>query len=99
MESTRVAEISDLLRIKESPLPHRNTALDWGKSASGRPSFGSVYVFWWRSAAEQFFDSLQNRSLHFQGPHGVARAWEIKRDSLHVAENGSLPLYVGKTDS
>ena len=94
-----VADISDLLTIKESPLPHRGTALDWGRGNFGRPSFGGIYVFWWRSAAEQFFQSLQNRSLHFCGPNGVALEWNIRIDSLHVAENGLLPLYVGKNAS
>jgi len=36
--------ISDLLNIKESPLPHKETALDWSRSSCGRPSFGGVYV-------------------------------------------------------
>ncbi len=94
-----VADISDLLTIKESPLPHRGTALDWGRAASGRPSFGGVYVFWWRNTVEQFFQSLQNRFLHFHGPNGVALEWGIRRDSLRVAENGLLPLYVGKNAS
>ncbi len=96
---TIVADISDLLTIKESPLPHRDTALDWGKSTSGRPSFGGIYVFWWRSTAEQFFQSLENRSLHFHGPSGVALEWNIRLDSLRVADNGLLPLYVGKNAS
>ena len=94
-----MADISDLLTIRESPLPHRGTALDWGRATSGRPSFGGVYVFWWRSAAEEFFESLQNRFLHFHGPNGVALGWDVRCDSLHVAENGLLPLYVGKNAS
>jgi hypothetical protein len=98
-ESTNLADISDLLAIKESPLPHRDKALDWGKATCGRPSFGGIYVFWWRSNAEHFFHSLQNRTLHFHGPNGRALKWEIKLDSLHTAENSLLPLYVGKTTS
>ncbi|OGQ78952.1 MAG: hypothetical protein A3F90_08970 [Deltaproteobacteria bacterium RIFCSPLOWO2_12_FULL_60_19] len=94
-----MAELSDLLKIKESPLPHRDTALDWNRATHGRPSFGGVYVFWWRGAAEEFFQSLQNRHLHFHGPSGVALDWEITLDSLQVAENGLLPLYVGKNAS
>jgi len=94
-----VADISDLLTIKESPLPHSGTALDWTRATSGRPSFGGVYVFWWRGAVEQFSQSLQNRFLHFHGPKGIALKWNIRRDSLCVAENGLLPLYVGKNAS
>ena len=94
-----VADFPELLNIRESPLPYRDTALDWGRATSGRPSFGGVYVFWWRGAAEQFFQSLQNRSLHFRGPNGVALEWGITLDSLHVAKNGLLPLYVGKNAS
>ena len=94
-----VANLSDLLPIKESPLPHRGTALDWNRAACGRPSFGGVYVFWWREAPEQFLQSLQNRHLHFHGPNGVRLDWEITFDSLRVAENGLLPLYVGKNAS
>jgi hypothetical protein len=94
-----VADISDLLAIKESHLPHRDTALDWRRAESRPPSFGGVYVFWWRRGAEEFFKSLQNRSLHFLGPNGVALEWEITRESLHDAENRLLPLYVGKNAS
>jgi hypothetical protein len=94
-----VADISDLLKIREFPLPHRGTALDWARSSSGRPSFGGVYTFWWNGDAEQFFQSMQNRFLHFLGPNGVPLRWEITRDSLRAAENGLLPLYVGKCAS
>jgi len=94
-----MTSISDLLTIKESPLPHKETALDWSRSSCGRPSFGGVYVFWWRGNAEQFFNSMQNRVLHFHGPSGVALEWEITRRSLQVAENGFLLLYVGKAAS
>jgi hypothetical protein len=89
----------DLLTIKESPMPHRGTALNWSQAAHGRPEFGGVYVLWWRDSAEQFFSALQNRWLHFLGPHGVALAWEVKLEHLHTAENGLLPLYVGKNAS
>lgn len=94
-----MADISDLLTIRESPLPHRRTALDWGRSSSGRPAFGGVYAFWWGGDAEQFFQSMQNRFLHFHGPNRVSLRWEITRDSLRVADNGLLPLYVGKCAS
>ncbi len=94
-----VAEIADLLTIKESPIPHRDTALDWGSAKSGRPSFGGVYVFWWRGPVKQFSQSLRNRFLHFRGPNGVHLTWEITSDSLRVAQNGLLPLYVGKNAS
>jgi hypothetical protein len=56
-------------------------------------------VFWWRETPEQFLQSLQNRHLHFHGPNGVTLDWEITLDSLRVAENGLLPLYVGKNAS
>ena len=91
-----MTDISDLLIIKESRLPHRGIALDWRQAASGRPSFGGVYAFWWRGGAQDFYDSLQNRSLHFHGPNGIALELKITLASLKVAENGSLPLYVGK---
>ena len=94
-----MTDISDLLKIKESPLPHRGTALDWTKAASGRPSFGGVYVFWWRNSVEEFLKSLQNRIFHFRGPSGVGLQWNIERDWLQTAENGLLPLYVGKNAS
>lgn len=91
--------ISELLTIRESPLPHRRTALDWSQSAYGRPSFGGVYVFWWRGNAQQFLDSIENRVLHFCGPNGVPLQWEITHHFLRDAENGLLPLYVGKAAS
>ena len=94
-----MADISDLMTIKESPLPHKGTALDWRRATHGRPSFGGVYVFWWRGEVEQFYQSLQNCFLHFHGPKGIPLKWGIRRDSLHVAENGLLPLYVGKNAS
>jgi hypothetical protein len=89
-------EISELLIIKETPLPHRTTALSWRRAKHGKPKFGGVYVLWWRNTAAHFFDALQNRVLHFLGPHGVAIAWEVTLARLHTAENGFLPLYVGK---
>jgi hypothetical protein len=46
-------DISDLLKIKEPLLPHKGIALDWRHAASGRPSFGGVYVFWWRGGAKK----------------------------------------------
>jgi hypothetical protein len=56
-------------------------------------------VFWWREPVAQFFAALQNRVLHFHGPNGVPLAWEITLAQLHKAENGLLPLYVGKNAS
>ena len=94
-----MANLSDLLPIKESPLPHRGAALDWSRAAYGRPSFGGVYVFWWQETPNQFLESLQNRHLHFHGPNGIPLDWEITLDSLRVGENGLLPLYVGKNAS
>ena len=99
LEVTAMTGISDLLTIRESPLPHRGTALDWSRSKCGRPSFGGVYVFWWRGKAEEFLGAIQNRVLHFHGPNGVALNWEITHESLRVAENELLPLYVGKNAS
>ena len=91
-----MTNISDLLIIKEQLLPHKDIALDWRHAASGRPSFGGVYVFWWRGGAHDFYNSLQNKSLHFHGPNSIALELKITLDSLKDAENGLLPLYVGK---
>lgn len=91
-----MTDISDLLIIKELQLPHKSIALDWCHAASGRPSFGGVYAFWWRRGAQNFYDLLQNKSLHFPGPHGISLELKITLDSLEVAQNGLLPLYVGK---
>jgi hypothetical protein len=98
-QKAEMADISELLTIKESPLPHKDTALDWNRSACGRPSFGGVYVFWWRGNSDEFIKSIQTRVLHFSGPNRVALNWEITPRFLRDAENGLLPLYVGKTAS
>lgn len=60
-------EMKELLQVKESVLPHRDTRLDWKRANSGKPSFGGVYVIWWRGSGQDFYDSLQNRVLHFHG--------------------------------
>ena len=86
----------ELLNVKEHILPHRGTALDWRGSESGRPSFGGVYVFWWRDSARHFYRKIQNRVLHFRGPDKTIR-WDIRLDDLRASANGRLPLYVGKT--
>lgn len=93
------AEIEGLLDIRESPLPHRQTALDWRRGRNERPTFGGVYVLWWRQPAPEFLASLQNRYLHYLGPGNAPLAWEITHECLHVAPNGLLPLYVGKNAS
>ena len=80
-------------------MPCGNESLDWTRSVCGRPSFGGVYVFWWHDGAGHFYDFLQNRHLHFLGPGGIHIDWEITHCRLHVAENGFLPLYVGKNAS
>lgn len=88
--------VRDLLTIKEAPIPHRDVALDWRRSKHGRPDFGGVYVLWWTGTAESLFGVIQNRSLHFLGPHGVPLAWELTHQRLQTAENGFVALYVGK---
>ena len=71
--------MKELLTIKEPVLPHRNTRLDWRQAVSGKPTFGGVYVIWWRGSGQDFYDSIQNRVLHFHGPGGKPLQWEIEK--------------------
>lgn len=85
-----------LMSIKEHKLPHRGYALDWSKAKSGRPGFGGVYVFWWRGGPRRFYRMLQNHTLHFSGPGRKPLQWRVTPACLKAAENGELPLYVGR---
>jgi hypothetical protein len=94
-----VDELKGLLIIKENVLPHKGNRLDWKQATYGRPDFGGVYVIWWKGTGQNFYESLQNRVLHFHGPGGKPLKWEIEEKDLCTAENGFLPLYVGKNSS
>lgn len=93
----------DLLSIIEEGIPARRTpkktCLDWGLAYRGKPDFGGVYVFWWRHSVEHFLDAIQNPELHFSGPGEIQLTHRISSSNLVVADNGRLPLYVGKSAS
>ena len=88
--------LDELLKIKEEKLPHRRFALDWSRSVNGRPTFGGVYAFWWRGSVQEFISSIQNPNLHFHGPGGKQLTLRIDMSCLRIAQNGRLPLYVGR---
>ncbi|MCK4644818.1 MAG: hypothetical protein KAU46_01065 [Candidatus Aminicenantes bacterium] len=92
-------ELAELLKIKEEPIPQSNNALNWKLSKNGRPSFGGVYVFWWRGTLDQFLSTIQNPEFHFRGPGGVQLTLKIDKGHLNIAPNDRLPLYVGKNAS
>ena len=95
--------LKDLLTIIEEEIPIRQTTtsfrMDWNLSERGKPDFGGIYAFWWRHSAEHFVDSIQNPKLHFHGPGGNPLSYKIDRAGLTLADNGRLPLYVGKAYS
>lgn len=88
--------LDGLLEVKERCLPHRSHSLDWSRATSGRPDFGGVYVFWWRGGPRRFYRMLEQRALHYAGPKGEHLTLKVRPARLLVADNGELPLYVGK---
>ncbi len=91
--------LKELLRIREEKIPHRENRLDWKNAIGGKPGFPGVYAFWWNGSPDSFFRRIGNRTLHFHGPGGKQLSWELRQSDLRVADNGLIPLYVGKNAS
>ncbi len=85
-----------LLLIKEQRIPIKDQALDWCQAIHRRPSFGGVYLIWWRGTGADFYKLLPQKKLLFAGPKGSPITHLIKERDLTTAPNGYLPLYVGK---
>lgn len=91
-----------LLNIKEEEIPHNNAnriCLDWKKAQNAKPSFGGVYVFWWKGSAQNFLSSVQNPKIHFVGPGEKILTLKIEESVISDSKNGMLPLYVGKASN
>jgi hypothetical protein len=91
--------LKELLQIHEYPIPNRTDSLNWNKAANGKPAFGGIYAFWWKSSPRAFLQAMGNRTLHFHGPGGESLCWELRLRDLARATNGLIPLYVGKNSS
>lgn len=104
--------MEELSKLRDIPIRWNNTQegdAKWARGGSCRwsqlgretPKHGGVYVFWWPAsgakAASRFF---RGRTLHFKGPAGKDEIiLKVTPTFLGTAENGYVPVYVGKSFS